>query len=137
MLWMQGHPGWSRWGVQTCPKTAAHCHDTVSLWLGRMRYVSKLVDLGYNPLYLDTDFTVQDNFYKYLRTPLMEKQALLFMREGEVQPFFPGDKAVILGTQFKVYLLSTGLPAALHSWPGIVELIKLRPRFSISGHCLR
>ena len=52
-----------------------------------MRYVSKLVDLGYNPLYLDTDFTVQDNFYKYLRSPLMAPHSLLFMREGEVRPY--------------------------------------------------
>ena len=82
---MQGHPGWARWSVATCSKGAKHCHDVVSLWLGRLRYLSKLVDLGYNPMYLDTDFTAQDNFYKHLRAPAAQPHALFFMREGEVR----------------------------------------------------
>jgi hypothetical protein len=65
-------------------KDAKHCHDAVSLWLGRMRYVAKLIDLGYNPMYLDTDFTMQDNIYKYLKSGPARKHSLFFMREGQV-----------------------------------------------------
>jgi hypothetical protein len=57
----------------------------VSLWLGRVRYLSKLIDLGYNPLYLDTDFTVQDNFYKHLKSGPAAQHSLFFMREGRVR----------------------------------------------------
>jgi hypothetical protein len=82
---MQHHPGWQRWGVKTCAQDAKHCHDAVSLWLGRLRYVAKLIDLGYNPMYLDTDLTVQDNIYKYLKTGPARKHSLFFMREGMVR----------------------------------------------------
>jgi hypothetical protein len=85
---LQGHPGWPRWRVRTCAKRAKHCHDTVSLWLGRMRYVSKLVSLGYNPMYLDTDFTAQDNFYRHFKSPHGRQHSLYFMREGEVRSHF-------------------------------------------------
>lgn len=81
---MQGHPGWAKWGVAACQPGAKHCHDAVGLWLGRLRYVARLASLGYNPLYLDTDFTVQDNIYKYIKSPLVQGHSLHFMREGVV-----------------------------------------------------
>jgi hypothetical protein len=86
---VQDHPGWNKWGVSACPKNAKHCHDAVSLWLGRVRYLSKLIDLGYNPMYLDTDFTAQDNFYKHLRSGSAAAHSLFFMREGQVRSSRP------------------------------------------------
>lgn len=82
---LQGHPGWAKWGVATCQPGSKHCHDAVGLWLGRLRYVARLANLGYNPLYLDTDFTVQDNIYKYIKSPLLQGHSLHFMREGVVR----------------------------------------------------
>jgi hypothetical protein len=60
------HPGLEKFGIQRCGALGLRgCADAVHLWFARLHYIRRLISLGYNPLYMDTDVTVQTNFYRF------------------------------------------------------------------------
>lgn len=58
------HPGLAKWDIETCSAEQPDCRPPVHLWYARLHYMARFVDLGLNPMYMDTDLTAQANFYR-------------------------------------------------------------------------
>lgn len=58
------HAGLARFSIPWCGGPGQGCADAVHLWFARLKYLRQLARLGYSPMYLDTDVTVQTNFYR-------------------------------------------------------------------------
>jgi hypothetical protein len=63
------HRGFLTFAMETCGDSNSLCNPPVHLWYARMHYMARFIDLGLNPMYMDTDVTVQSNIYKHVPPP--------------------------------------------------------------------